>query len=118
MPTKWNVDDKFYNGWEMYIDANEKHGISELTTTLEPVEEYVRENIKLDLSTDPNASFTATCKVNKWILLKLLGVSSWVLDNCPNKRVVHLAKYARKEKTRSKNFKRAIRLIAKLYANK
>lgn len=45
--------------------------------------------------------------------LKLLGVYDYVLENCSNKRVVHLAKYAKKERTRTKNLNRAIKIVAK-----
>ncbi len=36
-------------------------------------------------------------------------VTETVLDNCPNRRVAHLAKHARKERTRKKNLHRAFR---------
>lgn len=111
MPTKFgDIKD-----CTIYIDGNEYHGIPPFEATLEPVEEYVQDNIKFRMNSP--SSFTGTCKINKFTLMKLIGVYSWVLDNCPNKRVVHLAKYAKKEKIRNKNFNRAIREIAKLYRN-
>ena len=36
-----------------------------------------------------------------------------MLSRCPNKRVVHLAKYARKKRTRKKNLHRALRILEK-----
>lgn len=35
------------------------------------------------------------------------------LERCPNRKVVHLAKHARKARTRKKNLHRAIRIIEK-----
>lgn len=109
MPTK-QFDEGEYTTYT--IDGNELHGIPDFECTFEPVAEYVKDTITLDSPT-----LTAECKLNKWLIYKLIGVYDWVLNNCPNKRVVHLAKYARKQKTRSKNFNRAIRLIGKLYTN-
>jgi hypothetical protein len=43
----------------------------------------------------------------------LLGITEAVLELCPDKRVVHLAKHARKERTRKKNRRRAYRLMMK-----
>jgi hypothetical protein len=97
----------------IHIDGVEYKGLPDFDATLEPVEEYVKDNIKFKMNED--LSFTATCKVNKWVIFKLLGIYQWVMNNCPNKRVVHLAQYAKSPKTRSKNFNRAIRIIAKTY---
>ena len=38
-------------------------------------------------------------------------VQAQTLNRCPNKRVVHLAKYAKKRRTRKKNLHRAMRII-------
>ena len=35
------------------------------------------------------------------------------LEECPNRRVVHLAKHAKKARTRKKNLRRAMRIIEK-----
>ena len=43
-------------------------------------------------------------------MMTILGIKDSVLDICPNKRVVHLAKHGSK-KTRKKNFRRAIRIL-------
>lgn len=45
--------------------------------------------------------------------LKSLGIYDYVLENCSNKKVVYLAKHAKKEKVRKKNLNRAIKIIAK-----
>nr|DAP85223.1 MAG TPA: hypothetical protein [Caudoviricetes sp.] len=44
---------------------------------------------------------------------KLFGICSLVYNCCPNKKIVHLAKHARKRKTRKKNFNRSIRILEK-----
>ena len=42
--------------------------------------------------------------------MSILGIKDSVLDICPNKRVVYLAKHGSK-KTSKKNFHRAIRIL-------
>lgn len=48
------------------------------------------------------------CKIGKELIITSLDIRYYVLDLCPNKRVVHLAKHGKK-RTRKKNFNRAIR---------
>lgn len=57
-----------------------------------------------------NQSFDISVTFSKDAWLAILGVKDAVLDICPNKRVVHLAKHGNK-KTRKKNFHRAIRIL-------
>lgn len=45
--------------------------------------------------------------------LKLTGIYDYVLEMCSNKKVVHLAKYAKKDRIRTKNLNRAIKIISK-----
>ena len=45
--------------------------------------------------------------------LKLTGIYDYALEMCSNKKVVHLAKYAKKDRVRTKNFNRAMKIIAK-----
>lgn len=40
-------------------------------------------------------------------------VTETVFNTCPNRRVAHLAKHARKERTRKKNLRRAFRIAEK-----
>lgn len=47
------------------------------------------------------------------IIDAMLGITKAVLELCPDKRVVHLARHARKERTRKKNRRRAYRLLMK-----
>lgn len=57
------------------------------------------------------ASFTATAKVSKEAILAITGVRDAIIKCCPNKRVVYLALYAKKARTRKKNRNRAIRIL-------
>lgn len=60
------------------------------------------------------ATFEATCKINRVLMLAITGVRDSVLDLCPNKKVVHLAKHGRNNKIRKKNFNRAIRILEEM----
>lgn len=51
---------------------------------------------------------TATMSWDK-LMEAIYRVTETVLDMCPNRRVTHLAKHARKERTRKKNLRRAFR---------
>lgn len=57
------------------------------------------------------ASFEMVAKVAKDALLAITGMSSVILNCCPNKRVVHLSLHGKKARTRKKNFNRAIRIL-------
>ena len=64
--------------------------------------------------TGMEATYEACCKISKGIVLALLGIRDSVLDLCPNKKVVHLARHGRNKKIRKKNFHRAIRILEEL----
>ena len=64
--------------------------------------------------TGMEATYEACCKISKDIVLALLGIRDSVLDLCPNKKVVHLARHGRNKKIRKKNFNRAIRILEEL----
>lgn len=64
--------------------------------------------------TGMEATYEACCKISKDIVLALLGIRDSVLDLCPNKKVVHLARHGRNKKIRKKNFSRAIRILEEL----
>ena len=57
-------------------------------------------------------TFTATISVDK-LLDTLYRITDKVLDNCPNRRVAHLARYHKNYRTRKKNIKRAFRIAEK-----
>lgn len=64
--------------------------------------------------TGMEATYEACCKISKDIVLALLGIRDSILDLCPNKKVVHLARHGRNKKIRKKNFSRAIRILEEL----
>ena len=64
--------------------------------------------------TGMEATYEACCAISKDIVLALLGIRNSVLDLCPNKKVVHLARHGRNKKIRKKNFNRAIRILEEL----
>ena len=53
------------------------------------------------------------CKFYKNALMYLTGVSQLAIDMCPNRKVVHLAKHAKKRRARKKNLNRAIYILEK-----
>lgn len=61
--------------------------------------------------TGMEATFEAWRKISKDFVLAILGIRDSVLDLCPNKKVVHLARHGRNKKIRKKNFHRAIRIL-------
>ena len=97
-----------------YINGNPVKDISNLEVyeTDVDVPEYIKDHITYSLNNDC-LSLTATIKVNKFDLWELLGIYSWVIDNCHNRRVVHLIKYGKNNKICKKNFNRALKIIAK-----
>lgn len=64
--------------------------------------------------TGMEATYEAWCKVSKDFVLALFGIRDSVLNLCPNKKVVHLARHGRNKKIRKKNFHRAIRILEEL----
>ena len=61
--------------------------------------------------TGMEATFEALCTISKDLMLALLGVRDSVIDLCPNRKVVRLARHGRNKKIRKKNFHRAIRIL-------
>lgn len=57
-------------------------------------------------------TLTATISWDK-LMDAIYRVTEAVLDMCSNRRVAHLAKHARKERTRKKNLRRAFRIAEK-----
>lgn len=60
------------------------------------------------------ASFEVITKITKEVILAITGIRNIVIECCPNKRVVYLALYSRKKRTRQKNFHRAIKILERL----
>lgn len=87
----------------------------ETVEEFDPGEEWPKENpyLKTVFSEELTFSIKMVGQAAQRALDALLGVTKAVLELCPDKRVVHLAKHARKERTRKKNRHRAYRLMMK-----
>ena len=100
-----------------YINGDPVKGISNLAVYENDMAKCIKDHTTYSLNenNDCNSclSFNATVKLNKVDLLKLLGIYDWVIDNCHNRRVVHLIKHGKNIKVRKKNFNRAIMIIGK-----
>lgn len=62
-------------------------------------------------------SFSCTVEMASYEYMRfahaVLGIERALAEMCPNRRVVHLVKHARKKRTRKKNYKRMIRICEK-----
>lgn len=97
-----------------YINGDQVKGISDLAVYETDITKCIKDHTTYSLNeNNDRLSFTATVKVNKFDLWKLLGIYSWVIDNCHNRRVVHFIKHGKNNKVRKKNFNRALKIIAK-----
>lgn len=101
-----------FGGGTIYIEGCEFKGISDFSVE-DP--DIFNDAVQESVTIKPRGEFefTANIKLNKIILWKLLGLWDWALNNCPNKRVVHLMTHGKNHKVRYKNFLRAIRIIGK-----
>lgn len=97
----------------LYINGNEFKGITDFECTEEKFDESFKKSTRMIYGSPDEFTLTATCNFNWWSFMKLCGMWDWVMTYCPNKRVVHLAKYGRTTRVRHKNFRRACRLLEK-----
>ena len=65
------------------------------------------------ITTDSFEDFACAIQISNANYMKILGIYNEMLDMCPNKKVVHLTKHARKLRTRKKNFNRVIKILEK-----
>ena len=93
-----------------YINGDPVKGISDLAVYETDIAECIKDHTTYSLNNDC-LSFTATVKLNKVDLWKMLGIYNWVIDNCHNRRVIHLIKHGKNIKVRKKNFNRALKII-------
>lgn len=94
------------------IEGCEIKGISDFTADFEAPYEYLKENTIVKWNDD--FTLTATCKFSRTTYYKLLGLWGWVIENCPNKRVVHLMRYGKNDKVKMKNLWHGLRIIEKI----
>lgn len=103
-----------------YINGDPVKGISNLEiyeTDVTYVTEYIKDHTTYSLNNDC-LSFTAAIKVNEVDLCKLLGIYNLVINNCYNRRVVHLIKHGKNIKVRKKNFNRALMILNEMIYKK
>ncbi len=98
----------------IYINGSEFHGITDFEFSSDDPDfyDYLKDHTVIKI--DDSMELTCECKVRMIELFKISGLWSWVSENCPNKRVVHLMKYGKNERTRVKNFYHAYKDISKL----
>ena len=96
----------------IYIDGCEIKGISDFSVDGETIEEYVKENTVISFK--DYFTMTATCKINRMHFYKVIGLYDWAIENCPNKKVVHLMRYGKTDRVKMKNFRRSLRIIEKV----
>lgn len=104
-----------YGSGTLYI-LNSDRGYEPLGT-VNDIEERTE-----DMYTDDTSYFTLseptslkyTTRLSRDAIMVLFGLREAVLEHCQNKRVVHLARHAKRFRTRKKNFNRAIRTLEDL----
>lgn len=98
----------------IYINGCETKGIEtfEWTDDANLAIDYVKDNCRWVRQPD-TGEFTLTCKINKIVFLKLIGIWDWAIKYCPNRKVKHLIKFGKNNRVKLKNFYRAMRLIGK-----
>ena len=103
----------------MYLGDETLGVLKELgLATEDPVDESIKTIIN---RLDEGASFTGYLKLGRtngkselavWHML--MGIEKRIMELCPNKRVVHLAYHAKKQRARDKNYKRMCKIVEKL----
>ena len=97
----------------LYLDGAVFEGpIKDAVITSDSYAEDVQKAIVWD-NTKSAGVTTLKCKIDKILLLKLMGLWSWVYESCPDRRVACLMEHGSK-RVRLKNYKHAIRLIGRV----
>lgn len=100
----------------LYIKGEEIGNVQEAEFTEEPDEmrEFVDGLWNLTMA---GQEFSCTIEMATDAYVKmthaLLGIDKYLYENCSSRRVAHLARHARKMRTRRKNYKRMIKLCEK-----
>ena len=97
----------------LYIEGCGYKGVPAFECDIDPIiRDYI--NHSLIQTSKDGLTITSTIKpLTKHMLFTLCGLYSWVLQYCPNNRVVHLAKYGRTKRIRNKNLNRAIKILCR-----
>ena len=106
--------DELKTGSVLCIEGNEFKGIPTFEVSdvefHNDVHDYLVDHIT-SIANENSIEFT--CHLDLFDLYNIIGLYQWVIDNCSNRRVIHLIKYGKNIKIRKKNFNRAIRIIVK-----
>lgn len=99
-----------------YIDGEPFGEISEAKFTAEPDDvDHAIDALKPLFSA--NSEFSCTlkmaCDAYTRFVHAVTGIMTYLKETCPNRRVVHLAFRARKNRTMKKNYNRMIRICEK-----
>jgi hypothetical protein len=100
----------------LYISTGDE--VLKLGKLIEIEEEIVKEPEETHLKAihpieELSVSFKVGGKTAEKMALVFSGLYDAVLSACPNRRVLHLTKNARKERTRKKNLNRIFRMLEK-----
>lgn len=85
--------------------------VSELNCTIEDDDLFEASKKLMMVVSEMEVSLMALARVSRDGMAAILGLTQAVLEQCPNRRVVHLARYAKKHRTRKKNLHRAFRIL-------
>lgn len=96
----------------LYINGEKFTEISEAEFTTEPS----ADDLSVLSRSFSEVSFSTELVANAFtrFIHAISGITQYLKDICPNKRVVHLAFHAKKERTRKKNYGRMIRICERM----
>lgn len=102
----------------LYIDGNPLCNVSSFEMDADAGEKYIDECVrKAVVKLHDEITFTYTVQWDPIAWWKVIGLWDWAIRNCPNKRVIYLMNHGKTRRVRLKNFKRAIRIVAKILNN-
>ena len=94
----------------IYIEGCEFKGIPDFTVADEDIRDFCEQNTAIVLK---DCVLSAILKIDRMLFYKVIGLYNWVINYCPNRKIVHLIRHGKNKRIRNKNFKRALRIIGK-----
>lgn len=98
------MGENFYNDMKLLIDGCPMDEIPEFTWD-------ERDMVRSKIIITDTAVISLTCKIDKYSVLDIFGLSTWVSSYCPNRRIRHLIKHGKNVRVRRKNLIRGLRLM-------
>ena len=93
----------------VYSDGLE---IREFTPDHEAYKDWLRRKIWESLNlVQETRIFGGNLNIDTFGYVKIIGIFDFICTHCPNKRVVHLAKYGKSHRVQVKNFYRALVIL-------